>query len=239
MASSQLNVAPTVRARTVIRSVVGRHRARTLNSSSFLDLAGSTKTLVEYRKRQVIYSQGDTASTIYCIQKGGVKLSVVNEAGREAVVGLLGPDDFFGEACLAGMPFRMQSATAITPCSLLLIERKEMIRLLHEQDAFADQFIGRLLAKKVQAEEGLADQLLNPIEKRLVRALLSFARPDTEDQLIKILPKVSQETLAEMVGTTRQRINMFMNKFKRLGLVRYSNGGIQVDDSILRVCKRS
>jgi CRP/FNR family cyclic AMP-dependent transcriptional regulator len=233
MVSSQLNVA-SAPARPVIGSVAYGHGVPTLNSDAFLDLAGSTKTLVEYRRRQVIYSQGGTASTIYCIQTGGVKLSVVNETGKEAVVSLLGPGDFFGEGCLAGMPFRMQRATAITLCTVFVIERKEMIRLLHERHEFADQFIGCLLAKKAQSEEDLVDQLLNPIEKRLARVLLSFAVLDTENQSLKLLPKVSKETLAEMVGTTRQRINMFMNKFKRLGFVRYSGGGIQIDNSSLR-----
>ena len=154
-------------------------------------------------------------------------------------MGFLGPGDFFGEGCLAGILFRTQKATAITSCGVVVIEREEMIRLLHEQYDFANQFIDRLLAKKLQVEDRLVDQLLNPIEKRLVRVLLSLTGHRPEDQLLKTLPKVSQARLAEMVGTTRPRINMFMNKFKRLGLVHYRNGKIQVDDSIRSISGHS
>jgi CRP/FNR family cyclic AMP-dependent transcriptional regulator len=168
------------------------------------------------------------------IQEGGVKLSVVNELGKEVVVGLLGPGDFFGEGCLAGVPFRMGIATAITPTTVLVIEKQEMIRVLHEEHKLSDRFISYLLTRNIRVEEDLVDQLFNSIEKRLARALLLLARYSMQDRPQKTLPKISQETLAEMVGTTRPRINMFMNKFRKLGFVHY-NGGIQVHSSLLSV----
>jgi CRP-like cAMP-binding protein len=164
-----------------------------------------------------------------------VKLSVVSETGKEAVVALLGPGDFFGEGCLAGVPFRMGTATAITPTTVLVIEKKEMIRVLHEEHKLSDRFIAYLLTRNIRVEEDLVDQLFNSIEKRLARALLLLARYSKQDQPQKTLPKISQETLAEMVGTTRSRINMFMNKFKKLGFIHYDNGAIQVQNSLLSV----
>jgi CRP-like cAMP-binding protein len=170
------------------------------------------------------------------IQKGGVKLSVVSETGKEAVVALLGPGDFFGEGCLAGVPFRMGIASAITPTTVLVIEKKEMIRVLHEEHELSDRFIAYLLIRNIRVEEDLVDQLFNSIEKRLARTLLLLARYGKQDQpQKKLLPRVSQETLAEMVGTTRPRINLFMNKFRKLGFIHYNNGGIQVHDSLLSV----
>jgi len=168
------------------------------------------------------------------IQRGGVKLSVVSKVGKEAVVALLGPGDFLGESCLAGVPFRMGIATAITPTTMLVIEKREMIRVLHEEHKLSDRFIAYLLTRNIRVEEDLVDQLFNSIEKRLARALLLLARYGKQDQPQKTLPKVSQETLAEMVGTTRSRVNMFMNKFRKLGFIHY-NGGIQVHNSLLSV----
>jgi CRP/FNR family transcriptional regulator, cyclic AMP receptor protein len=207
---------------------------RAFNAQAFLDSAGLAKTIVEYRRRQKIYSQGDIASTVLYVQKGGVKLSVVNELGKEAVVALLGAGDFFGEGCLAGVPFRMGLATAITPTTVLVIEKKEMIRVLHEEHQLSDRFIAYLLTRNIRVEEDLVDQLFNSIEKRLARALLLLARYGKEDQPQKTLPKISQETLAEMVGTTRSRVNMFMNKFRKLGFVQY-NGTIKIHSSLLSV----
>jgi CRP/FNR family transcriptional regulator, cyclic AMP receptor protein len=200
----------------------------------FLDSAGLARTIVEYRTSQKLYSQGEIASTVMYIQKGAVKLSVVSEEGKEAVVALLRPGDFLGEGCLAGVPLRIGMATAITPTTVLVIEKKEMMRVLHEEHKLSDRFITYLLTRNIRVEEDLVDQLFNSIEKRLARALLLLARYGKQGQPETLLPKISQETLAEMVGTTRPRINMFMNKFRKLGFVHY-NGGIQVHSSLLSV----
>src|SRR5580700_3972992 len=194
------------------------------NAQAFLESSGVARAVMEYRRSQRIYSQGDTASHVMYIQKGGVKLSVVNEAGREAVVALLGPGDYFGEGCLTGVPFRMGIATAITATSVLVIDAKEMIRGLHEEQKLSDRFIAYLLTRIIRNEEDLVDLVFNSIEKRLARALLLLARYGRQDQSQKTLPKISQELLAEMVGTTRSRINMFMNKFRRLGFIEYNGG---------------
>jgi CRP-like cAMP-binding protein len=207
---------------------------RPFNAQTFLDSTGLAKTIVEYRRRQRIYSQGDAAASVIYIQKGGVKLSVVSELGKEAIVALLGPGDFFGEGCLAGVPFRMGIATAIVPTTVLVIKKKEMIRVLHEEHTLSDRFIAYLLTRNIRVEEDLVDQLFHSIEQRLARALLLLARYGKQDLPQKILPRVSQEMLAEMVGTTRARVNVFMNKFRKLGFIRY-NGGIHIDNSLLSV----
>jgi len=227
-----------VASKTHITSGEKREDRRAFNAQAFLDHAGLARTIVEYRKRQNVYSQGDVASTVMYIQQGGVKLSVVNELGKEAVVALLGPGDFFGEGCLAGVPFRMGLATAITPTTVLVIEKKEMIRVLHEEHKLSDRFITYLLTRNIRVEEDLVDQLFNSIEKRLARALLLLARYGKQGQPQTLLPKVSQETLAEMVGTTRSRVNMFLNKFKKLGFIDYKRtytSGIQIHNSLLSV----
>jgi CRP-like cAMP-binding protein len=207
---------------------------RPFNAQTFLDSTGLAKTIVEYRRRQRIYSQGDAAASVIYIQKGGVKLSVVNELGKQAIVALLGPGDFFGEGCLAGVPFRMGIATAIVPTTLLVIQKKEMIRVLHEEHKLSDRFIAYLLTRNIRVEEDLVDQLFHSIEQRLARALLLLARYGKQDQPQKTLPRVSQEMLAEMVGTTRSHVNVFMNKFRKLGFIRY-NGGIHINNSLLSV----
>ncbi|MGB7729453.1 MAG: Crp/Fnr family transcriptional regulator, partial [Candidatus Acidiferrum sp.] len=178
--------------------------------------------------------QGDAAKSVLYLQRGGVKLTVANEVGKEAVVAILGPGDFFGEGCLAGQPVRMGTATAITPSTVHVIEKGEMLNLLHEQHALSDQFISFMLARNIRIEEDLIDQLFNSSEKRLARTLLLLARYGKEGQPNGLLLHVSQETLAEMVGTTRSRVNFFMNKFRKLGLIKY-NGGIQVNNSLLTV----
>ena len=217
-----------------VRSLKKPKGPRAFNVHAFLDSAGLTRTIVEYRRRQKIYSQGEPATTVMYIQEGGVKLSVVSEEGKEAVVALLGPGDFFGEGCLAGVPFRMGLATAITPTTVMVIEKNEMIRVLHEEHKLSDRFISYLLTRNIRVEEDLVDQLFNSIEKRLARALLLLARYSKQDQPQKMLPKISQETLAEMVGTTRSRVNMFMNKFRKLGFIDY-NGKIEIHSSLLSV----
>jgi CRP/FNR family transcriptional regulator, cyclic AMP receptor protein len=163
-----------------------------------------------------------------------VRLSFVNEAGKEAVVAILGPGDFFGEGCLAGQPIRIGTAAAVTPTTALVIKKKEMIRVLHSEHAFSDGFISYTLSRNIRVEEDLVDQLFNSSEKRLGRTLLLLARYGRQDKPQRTLPKISQETLAEMVGTTRSRVNFFMNKFRKLGFIRY-NGGLQVDASLLSV----
>jgi len=169
------------------------------------------------------------------IQNGSVKLSVVNEVGKEAVLTILGPGDFFGEGSMAGQSVRMGTATAVKPTTLLVIEKDEMIRVLHAEHAFSDRFVSYMLSRNIRIEEDLIDQLFNSSEKRLVRTLLLLARYGKEDQPHGVLPKVSQETLAEMIGTTRSRVNFFMNKFRKLGFIQYNNGGFQVHKSLLNV----
>ncbi len=200
----------------------------------FLDSAGLSRKIVEFRRKETVFAQGDAAKHVLYIQKGGVKLSVVNGAGKEAVVAVLGPGDFFGEGCLAGQPLRIGSASAITPTTVLLIQKKEMMRVLHSEHEFSDRFIAYVLARNIRVEADLVDQLFNSTEKRLARALLLLARYGKEDQPQKVLTKVSQETLAETIGTTRSRVNLFMNKFKKLGFIKY-NGGLQINSSLLSV----
>ncbi|HVS88746.1 MAG TPA: Crp/Fnr family transcriptional regulator [Candidatus Acidoferrum sp.] len=208
---------------------------RAFNAQAFLDSAGVARRVVEYRRSQKVYSQGDPTENVMYIQKGAVKLSVVNEAGKEAVVTILGPGDFFGEGGMAGQSVRMGMATAITPTTLLVLEKKEMIRVLHEEHAFSDRFTAYMLTRNIRIEEDLIDQLFNSSEKRLARTILLLARYGKEPQPEKMLPKISQETLAEMIGTTRSRVNFFMNKFKKLGFIQYNNGGLQVHSSLLSV----
>jgi|SRR5579863_1491128 len=200
----------------------------------FLDTAGVARRVKEFKRGEVVYSQGDAAQNVMYLQEGGVKLTVISEAGKEAVVAILGPGDFFGEGSLAGQSVRMGTATAITPTTLLVIEKSEMLKVLHEQSAFSDRFIAFMLARNIRIEEDLVDQLFNSSEKRLARTLLLLARYGKEDQPHGVLPKISQETLAEMIGTTRSRVNFFMNKFRKLGFIEY-NGGLQINTSLLSV----
>ena len=204
------------------------------DAQAFLDSAGVARKVTGFRKKETIYSQGDPAKDVLYIQKGGVRLSVVNEVGKEAVVAVLGPGDFFGEGCLAGQPIRIGSATAITATTVLVIEKKEMIRVLHTEHAFSNRFISYMLSRNIRVEEDLVDQLFNSSEKRQARTLLLLARYGKEDKPQKLLPKISQEMLAEMVGTTRSRVNFFMNKFRKLGFIKY-NGGLHIDASLLSV----
>jgi CRP-like cAMP-binding protein len=204
------------------------------NAQAFLDNAGIARKVTEYRRNESIYSQGDAAETVMYVQKGGVKLSVVNGSGKEAVVAMFGPTDFFGEGCMAGQTLRMGTTTAVTPTTLLVIQKAELLRVLHAEHALSDHFIGYMLAHNIRIEEDLIDQLFNSSEKRLARTLLLLARYGKQEQPDRILPKVSQETLASMVGTTRSRVNFFMNKFRKLGFIEY-NGKIKVNKSLLTV----
>jgi CRP/FNR family cyclic AMP-dependent transcriptional regulator len=205
------------------------------NVQTFLDSAGVARKVVEYRKSEKMYAQGDRATSVMYIQNGSVKLSVVNDVGKEAVLTILGPGDFFGEGSMAGQSVRMGTATAVTPTTLLVIEKDEMIRVLHAEHAFSDRFMSYMLSRNIRIEEDLIDQLFNSSEKRLARTLLLLARYGKEDQPHGVVAKVTQETLAEMIGTTRSRVNFFMNKFRKLGFIRYNNGGYQVHKSLLSV----
>jgi CRP/FNR family cyclic AMP-dependent transcriptional regulator len=204
------------------------------DAQAFLDSAGVARKVEEFKRAEVLYAQGDAASSVIYLQTGGVKLTVVNEVGKEAVVAILGPGDFFGEGCLAGQPIRMGTATAVTPATVLVIEKSEMFKVLHAEHGLSDLFIKFMLARNIRIEADLVDQLFNSSEKRLARSLLLLARYGKEDQPQGVLPKMSQETLAEMVGTTRSRVNFFMNKFRKLGFIRY-NGGLQINTSLLSV----
>jgi len=209
-------------------------KALVFDAQAFLDSAGVARKMKEFKTAEVVYAQGDAAQSVMYLQSGGMKLTVLNEVGKEAVVAILGPGDFFGEGCLAGQPIRMGTATAITPSTVLVIEKSAMFKVLHEQHDLSDRFITFMLARNIRIEEDLIDQLFNSSEKRLARTLLLLARYGKEDEPHGLVPKVSQETLAEMVGTTRSRVNFFMNKFRKLGFIKY-NGGLQINTSLLSV----
>src|ERR1700687_1369646 len=217
-----------------IKSKIKLKQKLAFDAQAFLDSAGVARKIVQYRRSQKIYSQGDPASSVMYIQSGGVKLSVVNEVGKEAVVGILGPGDFFGEGCMAGQRICMGTATAITPTAILDIEKNEKMRVLHAEHALSDRFMSYILSRNIRIEEDLIDQLFNSSEKRLARTLLLLARFCTESQPLKMLPKVSQQVLAGMIGTTRSRVNFFMNKFRKLGFIHY-NGGLEIHSSLLSV----
>jgi CRP/FNR family cyclic AMP-dependent transcriptional regulator len=201
---------------------------------AFLDSTGVSRRVGRFARDAVVFAQGAVANSVYYIQAGGVKLSVLSSAGREAVVAMLGPGDFFGEGCLAGQPRRMGTATAMAPTTALRLPKHDMMRTLHEQPEFSDRFIGHMLVRNIRIEEDLVDQLFNSSEKRLARTLLLLARCGKEDTIQRVLPKLSQETLAEMVGTTRSRVNFFMNKFRKLGFIEY-NGGVKINGSLLSI----
>ncbi len=222
--------------RVDVPSRAGSKRRAPFNAQAFLDSSGVAKTIRAYGRSESIFTQGDPCDHVLYIQSGGVKLSVLSKGGREAVVAMLGPGDFFGEGCLAGQPLRMGSATAITPSVILLVAKNKMVRLLHKQHAMSDRFISHMLSRNIRIEEDLIDQLFNSSEKRLARALLLLARYGKQDQQKRVLPKISQETLAEMVGTTRSRVNFFLNKFKRLGFIDYDGVvPVKINSSLLTV----
>jgi CRP/FNR family cyclic AMP-dependent transcriptional regulator len=201
---------------------------------SFLAKVGEGRSIGKYRKNQVLFSQGDAADSVFYIQKGKVKLTVVSEQGKEAVVAIQGPDEFCGEGCLTGQPRRVATATAMTECEIMKLEKKAIVLVLHNKPAFSEMFIALLLARTTRVEEDLVDQLFNSSEKRLARALLLLANFGKEGRPEPIIAKVSQETLAEMIGTTRSRVSHFMNKFRQLGLIDY-NGTMEVHSSLLSV----
>ena len=201
---------------------------------SFLAKIGEGRTISKYRKDQIVFSQGDRADAVFYVQKGKVKVTVVSDQGKEAVVAILGADEFCGEGCLAGQPLRMSTATAMTDSAIVLIPKQAMIRALHEDAAFAETFTTYLLSRNIRFEEDLVDQLFNSSEKRLARILLLLANFGKEGRPEPVVPKISQETLAEMVGTTRSRVSFFMNKFRKLGFIEY-NGRLEVHSSLLHV----
>jgi CRP/FNR family cyclic AMP-dependent transcriptional regulator len=201
---------------------------------NFLATIGEGREIVAVRRNHTIFSQGDVSDEVFYVQKGKVRLTVLSNSGKEATLGILGIGDFFGEGCLIGQPLRMSTATAMTDCALLRVEKKAMMRVLHQEHSFSDMFVTYLLLQNTRREEDLVDQLFNSSEKRLARVLLLLARFGKEGGLETIIPKISQETLAEMVGTTRSRVSFFMNKFRKIGFIHY-NGGLQVHSSLLGV----
>jgi CRP/FNR family transcriptional regulator, cyclic AMP receptor protein len=200
---------------------------------AYLDSTGPARKIVKYQRGDVVFSQGDPGDDVRYIQKGTLKLSVLSRIGKEAVVAMLGAGDFFGEGALAGQTVRIGTATAVVPTSVLVIEKQAMIRLLHEEPAFSDRFISYMLTRNMRIEADLVDQLFNSSEKRLARTLLLLARYGQVNPQ-RTLPKISQETLAEMIGATRTRVNFFMNKFRKLGLIEY-NGGLKINSSLLSI----
>ena len=203
------------------------------NAKAFLTKA-STRQVAPYKKNQVIFAQGDPADAVFYVEKGTVKLTVLSAQGKSAIVAMLGSGDFFGEGCLAGQRFRMATASAMTEASVVCVDRGAMVELLHGRSPFSERFMAHLLARNVRIEEDLVDQLFNPTEKRLARVLLLLAQFGKEGKTEPLIPKISQEVLAEMVGTTRPRISTFMNKFRKHGFIAY-NGGLHIHTSLLNV----
>jgi len=204
------------------------------DAEAFLASAGVSRKVLKYERKATIFTQGKSSKNVMYIQEGGVRLTVVNEVGKEAIVAILGPGDFFGEVCLSGQKIAQVTATAITPTTVLVIEKDEMVRVLHTEHAFSDRFIKHMLSRNIRVEEDLIDQLFNSTEKRLARTLLQLASYGKTEHPEKLIPKITQETLAEMIGTTRTRVNFFMNKFKKLGYI-HANGGLHINSSLLSV----
>jgi CRP/FNR family transcriptional regulator, cyclic AMP receptor protein len=202
-----------------------------------VDWTGTQLQRVEYGPSTTIFAQGDPAASVMYVEQGAVRLSVLSHAGKEAVVAVLDAAHFFGEGCLAGQSQRMATATAMTACTIVVVDKPEMVRQLHAKPTFADRFLSHMLTRNIRIEEDLIDQLFNSSEKRLARTLLLLARYGEPDASHRTLPRVSQETLAEMVGTTRSRVNFFMNKFRKLGFIEY-NGGLKINNSLLSVVLR-
>lgn len=202
--------------------------------NTFLAKVGEGRSLVDYRKDKIVFAQGDPADAVFYLRQGKVKLTVVSTQGKEAVVAILGQDTFFGEGCLIAQPLRMATASTLTPCSILRLEKSAMVRVLHTEPAFAERFITHLLARNIRIEEDLVDQLFNSAEKRLARVLLLLANFGKEGTPEPVIPQISQETLADMIGTTRSRVNFFMNRFRKLGFIDY-NDGLEVNSALVNV----
>jgi len=212
-----------------------KHIKPTFEAQAFLDSPDITKKIVAFPRSAIIFAQGDPCDSVMYIQQGTVRLSVLSHAGKEAIVAMLGPGDFLGEGALAGQRVRMGTATAVAPSTVLIVPKQQMIRLLHEEAGFSDRFIEFMLSRNLRIEEDLVDQLFNSSEKRLARTLLLLARYGKKDKPQGVLPKLSQEMLAEMIGTTRSRVNFFMNKFRKLGFIDYNGGGLKINTSLLSV----
>ena len=208
-------------------------KSRGFDVEGYLESAGPARRVAKYRRGEVVFSQGDPGNDVRYIQKGTIKLSVLSSIGKEAVVAMLGPGDFFGEGALTGQQVRIGTATAVAASSVLIIEKEAMVRLLHEEPMFADRFLSHMLSRNIRIEADLVDQLFNSSEKRLARTLLLLARYGQTNHT-RTLPKISQETLAEMIGATRSRVNFFMNKFRKLGFIEY-NGGLKINTALLSV----
>jgi CRP/FNR family cyclic AMP-dependent transcriptional regulator len=209
-------------------------KRRKFDPQAFLSTIDDGRSIASFAKKQTIFAQGDLSDAVFYIQEGRVKLTVVATSGKEATIGILTQGDFFGEGCLAGQPLRMCSATAMDDCSVMHIDKKSMMEVIHRERAFSDMFVEYLLTRNIRYEEDLVDQLFNSSEKRLARILLLLAHFGKDGKPEVTIPKISQETLAEMVGTTRSRVNFFMNRFRKLGFVRY-NGGLEVHSSLLSI----
>ena len=214
-----------------------RNAAIAFDPRVFVTKIDSGKATREYRNKQIVFAQGDAADAVFYVQSGKVKLTVVSPRGKEAVIGVLERESFFGEGCLAGQPLRMSTASAIQPSSIIRVGRTTMIRLLHREPEFAEVFTAYLLSRNVRIEEDLVDQLFNSSEKRLARLLLLLAHFGKDSRPESVIPKVSQDTLAAMVGTTRSRVSYFMNRFRKMGFIHY-NGGLQVHSALLSVVLR-
>jgi CRP/FNR family cyclic AMP-dependent transcriptional regulator len=213
---------------------MARKKQRPFDAKSFLDTAGLGKRVAAYTRGQVVFSQGDPCDTVLYVRDGEIQLSVLSHTGKEAIVATLRSGDFLGEGALAGQPIRLVTARATMPSTLLVVSKRQMIRVLHSQHALSDRFIAHMLVRNARLEADLVDQLFNESEKRLARTLLLLARYGKGDEPLKLVPKISQEALAEMIGTTRSRVNFFMNKFKKLGFIEY-NGGLTINSSLLTV----
>ena len=224
---------------TVVRtkSTSGSRHSAAAKRAAGIDWTGVRVQRVDHEAGTTMFAQGDPATSVMYIEEGTVRLSVLSHAGKEAVIAVLGAGHFFGEGCLVGQPYRMATASAMAACTVVVVEKAEMLRRLHSQPAFADRFLTHMLTRNIRIEEDLIDQLFNSSEKRLARTLLLLARYGEPEASHRALPRVSQEMLAEMVGTTRSRVNFFMNKFRKLGFIEY-NGGLKINDSLLGVVLR-
>jgi CRP/FNR family cyclic AMP-dependent transcriptional regulator len=219
-----------------VTPVAAAKKRRQFDSHTFLSTIDLGRTIADFPKKQTIFAQGDSSDAVFYIQKGRVRLTVVSKTGKEATIGILNEGEFFGEGCLTGQPLRMCSATAMTDCTVMRIDKKSMMEVIHRERAFSDMFVAYLLARNIRHEEDLVDQLFNSSEKRLARVLLLLAHFGKEGKPEVAIPKISQETLAEMVGTTRGRVNLFMNRFRKLGFVDYQTGDqLQVHSSLLNI----
>ncbi len=226
------------RSQSTAQTTTFAKRRPNFDPEKFLATIGVAGKVVAFPEKQTVFLQGDAADSVFYIQEGRVRLTVVSKAGKEATLGILSQGEFFGEGCLVGRPARMKSATTMTDCKLLCVDKKAMIEALHREHEFSDMFVANLMTRNIRYEEDLVDHLFNSSEKRLARALLKLARFGREGTPKSVIPRISQETLAEMIGTTRSRVSYFMNRFRESGFVDYGGGGLQVHSSLLNVVLR-